>query len=69
MRKHFVAFVDYGNDFGLPEQRLTGPYEAERAKEVKDDLNEVGGVGRVEKLKLDVDTETFPLMSTGDGYS
>jgi hypothetical protein len=66
MNKHFVAFVDFNNDFGIPEQRLAGPYELDRAEEVKSDLKEAGGIGNVSVLQLDTDPKSFPLMNTGD---
>ena len=69
MRKHFVAFVDFNNDFGIPEQRLAGPYKPDRANEVKDDLEKAGGIGNVSVLELDTDPKSFPLMNSGSAYS
>jgi len=66
MNKHFVGFVDFNNDFGIPEQRLAGPYKLDRAKEVKSDLKEAGGIGNVSVLQLNTDPKSFPLMNTGD---
>lgn len=68
MNRYFVAFVDYGNDFGIPEQRLSGPHDHDRAKDIKSDLEKAGGIGNTEVLEIDVDSESFPLKQTGSGY-
>jgi len=58
---HYVAFVDYDNDFGMPEQRLVGPFDLAKAKEVEEKMQKAGGVTNTERIRGNNISSDFPL--------
>lgn len=61
MIKKYIAFVDFENRHGLPEQKLAVPFDSHEANMKAEELRNKRDVGKVEVIKMDVDSKEFPL--------
>lgn len=59
--EHYVAFVDYDNDFSMPEQRIVGPFQPDKATEVEEKMEQAAGITNTKKIMGNDISNHFPL--------